>query len=396
MQSIFTASEVDLPLIEAAIAEGETLNVEWKSSKTPEIAKSVAAFANTHGGVVLVGVDNNGTIRGIARNEVVGIAQSCSARLDPPFEPEVLTVSLGEPDRVVLVLRVDAELAPRPIVVDGRVYVRLQGRNVPADRYRIEALFAERRYPEATAAEAKSHPQFWWGGKPVLVMQTSVHVPLTASHIGGLFVTRAVRDSVLAELEDAEALDLLKHYYTQWPVTLEPAWRPQGVNDRNRFAVGRALVSDTEPALDLQFMVEQRAHGVTLSVAAVQHDLKIVNEVVPRHEMAAVGLFFTSSISTIHTLLGRPVSEWISPATWRPWPPFARILTPDHQPLRERLLVSATHPNNNTNGCDFACLPDVPLDTHKERTTIVRDWIEQMLLDMGVVDVVAHKAGFKG
>ena len=43
----------------------ETENIEFKSQFTEEIYKEVIAFANTDGGVVYVGIDNDGNAVGL-------------------------------------------------------------------------------------------------------------------------------------------------------------------------------------------------------------------------------------------------------------------------------------------------------------------------------------------
>lgn len=44
----------------------ETVNVEFKSRFTEEIYKEVIAFANTDGGIIHVGIDNEGNAIGLA------------------------------------------------------------------------------------------------------------------------------------------------------------------------------------------------------------------------------------------------------------------------------------------------------------------------------------------
>ena len=44
----------------------ETENIEFKAQFTEVIYKEVIAFANTDGGVVFVGIDNNGNAVGLA------------------------------------------------------------------------------------------------------------------------------------------------------------------------------------------------------------------------------------------------------------------------------------------------------------------------------------------
>ena len=43
----------------------ETENIEFKSQFTPEIYKEVIEFANTDGGIIYVGIDDNGQVIGL-------------------------------------------------------------------------------------------------------------------------------------------------------------------------------------------------------------------------------------------------------------------------------------------------------------------------------------------
>jgi len=53
-------------LLNRLLAAGETATVEFKESLDREALETVAAFANTGGGVILVGVRDDGTVRGVA------------------------------------------------------------------------------------------------------------------------------------------------------------------------------------------------------------------------------------------------------------------------------------------------------------------------------------------
>ncbi|MBQ3032939.1 MAG: ATP-binding protein [Deferribacterales bacterium] len=44
----------------------ETSNIEFKETVTNNFLKTVSAFANYNGGVILFGVDDNGKIKGLA------------------------------------------------------------------------------------------------------------------------------------------------------------------------------------------------------------------------------------------------------------------------------------------------------------------------------------------
>ena len=106
---------------------------------------AVAAMANTDGGLVVVGVDESAEdpFMGIERSRHDSIVASLRA-LVPSAMPEVIPLAIPDRDRLITVFRVDAELAERPVVVDGRIMKRVPGHSVGARRDEVIALCVER------------------------------------------------------------------------------------------------------------------------------------------------------------------------------------------------------------------------------------------------------------
>ena len=80
--------------LEKMIAEGEHLHQDFKYflSDAKKIARSVAAFANTEGGRLLIGVKDNGKIVGIKNDEDIHLIEAaaqvfCSPAVD--YEPKI-------------------------------------------------------------------------------------------------------------------------------------------------------------------------------------------------------------------------------------------------------------------------------------------------------------------
>ena len=51
--------------IKAMIASGESETVEFKSGFNTEVIVTLNAFANTHGGTLLIGINDTGAIKGV-------------------------------------------------------------------------------------------------------------------------------------------------------------------------------------------------------------------------------------------------------------------------------------------------------------------------------------------
>jgi predicted HTH transcriptional regulator len=109
----------------------ESLTLEFKEQYSPGVVKSVAAMANTYGGLILVGVtDRPGPNRlsGVPDSAVVQIANACHEALEPPWQPEIIPVPLDQSAGLyIVVIRVDPARAPRPLLMSGGAPIRLQG-----------------------------------------------------------------------------------------------------------------------------------------------------------------------------------------------------------------------------------------------------------------------------
>jgi Putative DNA-binding domain len=146
-ESEFTYELVRDFVLEAERADlfSESLTFEAKERRERNnVAEAVAALANTDGGVVLVGVKDKGAA---GEQRIVGVGpgehDSLSSYLHqviPEVKPEIIPVLMPSGDRLVLVLRVDSDLVPHPVTVNGRVMHRIPGHSVPADRQRILEL----------------------------------------------------------------------------------------------------------------------------------------------------------------------------------------------------------------------------------------------------------------
>ena len=140
----------DLKLL---IEEGEGFELELKRKvSTPiKIAKTLMSFANTKGGIVLFGVDDDRTIVGVGseKEEIELIETAASFYCDPPLHPIIDTVPYKGKDVVVVTIE-ESDQKPHYLNVDDeekkfgtRVYIRVNDKTVEASKEVVHILQAE-------------------------------------------------------------------------------------------------------------------------------------------------------------------------------------------------------------------------------------------------------------
>ncbi len=92
--------------LQALISQGEGFHVEFKESVNSGLDKEIVAFANAKGGILLIGVDDNGKIKSKAlgnedRSKIQDVARNCDLPIDIAVEtveeePNVLVVRVKE------------------------------------------------------------------------------------------------------------------------------------------------------------------------------------------------------------------------------------------------------------------------------------------------------------
>ncbi len=116
----------------AKLPESKTLEFKRDTSSLEPILKAIVSFANTAGGIVLVGIEDSGNIIGLANpaKDQEKIANSLANRVKPLLSPDFSIVSVQ--DKQVLVIQIDYVPAPYYLIEKGEqngVYVRLGNTN---------------------------------------------------------------------------------------------------------------------------------------------------------------------------------------------------------------------------------------------------------------------------
>lgn len=127
------------------ILEGESTTTEFKRKfTTPEkIAKEISALANTKGGYLIFGVDDDGSIYGVdnEKGEIEYIEEALSFYLDPPVEAEIEIIEINWKDIVVVTIH-EGKKKPHKVVntEDNNAYIRVGEQSVIASREMVKVM----------------------------------------------------------------------------------------------------------------------------------------------------------------------------------------------------------------------------------------------------------------
>jgi ATP-dependent DNA helicase RecG len=131
------------------ILNGEGSGVEFKRDEVEnhELAEEIVAFANLAGGVVLLGVEDDGSIHGTTRPELEEwVMELCRAKIDPPLIPYFSWFRDFEPGKDVAVVQVlTGPYKPYWHVHRGRrrAVIRVGSTNREASTDELERMFQE-------------------------------------------------------------------------------------------------------------------------------------------------------------------------------------------------------------------------------------------------------------
>lgn len=173
VQMLFRAplDTVNWDNIEAFCTElSESTVLDYKLDFPKDLERTICAMANTHGGLILIGIDEDTTtgkailpIRGInaaekLRERVTNIAVD---GIFPPVIPEVYVCPNSSGDRVVVIVRIaQSHESPHAANKNTNVYVRTGARNNPeeiADLGRVQWLTNQRSHSVSLRGQIQDH-----------------------------------------------------------------------------------------------------------------------------------------------------------------------------------------------------------------------------------------------
>jgi len=200
------------------IPERESLTVEFKSDRGPlsdrDLVETVVCLANSDGGVIYLGVEDNGRVSGVHKNHenYQGLAAMIANRTTPPVQVDVTPVNL---ENGKLVLRIETPKIPQIIATNDGVIKR---RRMQSDGKPECVPFL----PHEFASRLASFRKMDLSALPVPEATPDDLDPVQRARLRQ-FIERNSGDDVLLELEDSRfdsALGLTAREGDAWHPTL--------------------------------------------------------------------------------------------------------------------------------------------------------------------------------
>jgi len=133
------------------IENGENLNVEFKQrfSDFGKIAKEFIAFANTKGGTIIFGVDDNAKIYGVESEKEVSelVKETVQNYCEPQIEYNTSYIEIENKEIVVVEVPVSKNKPHRIqdsknklVLIEALVYIRVKDKSIPASKEMIKLM----------------------------------------------------------------------------------------------------------------------------------------------------------------------------------------------------------------------------------------------------------------
>ena len=127
--------------IKKIIGMSESTTIEWKQSlsEIDEIIETAAAFANTEGGQIFIGISPEGTIAGvqIGKGTIEKLVNQIAQHTDPKLHPKVIVKKIDSKDLIIVEVK---ESHDHLVLAFGRPYKRVGRSTVKMSKDEDEML----------------------------------------------------------------------------------------------------------------------------------------------------------------------------------------------------------------------------------------------------------------
>ncbi|MFF8505814.1 helix-turn-helix domain-containing protein [Streptomyces anulatus] len=419
--SLFAASAADLTIerIRALAArpdQVESLTLEFKREYSKSLVTTIAAMANTYGGTILVGINDRAEpgverVVGVNAQKMIDkIASTCSEKLDPPWEPAFFTVPFDDGSGLsVLVIRVDPDAAPRPLLIDLKAPIRLSGQNSTADRDRLLKLAREeppaRVLPMGQSVMAPRLGQDI-DGKPTedFILRTGINLPMGEAGAWRPLSERAV--SALAQALNGSSLRGALENLGRGSFSRSTGFRQLGHNRSRTARLVFQALSDAPVQHPVEAVVTvnlPELHGSTSAALMATLTVDVVARVRRYAASIKAEQVYRYPVADLADLLDDLLQTFADAAVVREIARIADIDTALVSQPRELHLIAGGHvrtllhaeelqeiPDAGASfGGTFRANPALDLRVAAEREEQVDDWIRQLGLDAGLTGMEA-------
>lgn len=141
---LYSVSEKGMK-IKKIIGISEATTIEWKQSlsEIDEIIETAAAFANTEGGQIFIGISPEGMITGvqIGKGTIEKLVNQIAQHTDPKLHPKVIVKKIDSKDVIVIEVK---ESHDHLVLAFGRPYKRVGRSTVKMSKDEYERLILEK------------------------------------------------------------------------------------------------------------------------------------------------------------------------------------------------------------------------------------------------------------
>jgi len=131
----------------AGRGEGQTLEFKQRTPEPPRLAKEIIAFANTDGGRLIIGIDDDGNVVGVkdADEEEFALRNALEAHCTPKIKWRTERVEITRKRDVIVIAVPRSKLRPHFLIGkdsqhDKMAYVRVGDRSLEATREAVELM----------------------------------------------------------------------------------------------------------------------------------------------------------------------------------------------------------------------------------------------------------------
>ncbi|MFI6530173.1 helix-turn-helix domain-containing protein [Streptomyces uncialis] len=417
--SLFAASAADLTIerIRALAArpdQVESLTLEFKREYSKSLVTTIAAMANTYGGMILVGINDKAEpgverVVGVDAQETIDkIASGCREKFDPPWEPTFIPVPFDDDSgRSVVVVRVDVNVAPRPLLIDLKAPIRLTGQNSTADRDRLLKLAREE--PAAGVlpmGQSLMSPRLGQDneGQPTedFILRTGINLPVGEAGAWRPLSERAV--AALAQALNESAFPGVLHTLGGGSANQYTGFRQRGHNRSRTARLVWHAISDSTVERPVEAVVTvtlPEVYGPTPTAPIASITIDVIARV--WRYAQSVETDYRYPVPNLAELLDGLLKTVVDPKVTAE---IARITDIDTalvaQPrelhlIADRQVADLLHPTGlqaipdagASRGGTFRANPALNLRDAAERQEQVDDWLRQLGLDAGLTGMEA-------